>query len=619
MLALPPVALSDEHVGDILSALVPLVPHAIPDVRRSVLETIKVVLFCSSSTSLPVVKCGELANIILDLIEHYDHETPVAMAQTTLEILSRIATKSNIPKLLALLRTVHDINALLVTVGVLKNVGSGYNTEEKNELAETHDIFTALTPLLKSLEEVVSTWAGEAVSAFSTAQNIPLFITFLQGDDERLKLMSVRILKELTGGLSEAEKLAVVRSGVLSDLHYLLQKSPGEPSKPEDVVDAGFDDESEPASEPSVPDSTTDGPSPDGSAPSKLDGATTPDKKEREPLADRKEEGRTATASDPVVETNATVIKQPVNNVVPLRKATVDRAIELRDSAFQILDSIATNASDHGMEIIADAYVKTGIHTSLVGLLKEPAHDPTLPGENTRNCIFVLQELARGTDFAKREIIKTDIFREVRRIMDVARGSALRWCCLLVYNLLSSEEVRTAASSTFVGLTCAQVNEDIVLAVLNAEMLERLVANVKKTNDNWRDEWDSDWQPRSAAQALSCLLLSSKDFTWDQLREHDAITCLREFLKSFELVESLFAFRTYMFVEYLEHPQVEAQKFGLLLVNWLLKGGISQRKSVTNTAGMRDALGRCLKSEDAEVRAQAGELIAKLPNQSRRR
>lgn len=74
----------------------------------------------------------------------------------------------------------HDTNALLVTVGILKNVGSGYNTEEKNELAKTHDIFTTLTPLLKSPEEVVSTWTGEAVSAFSTAQNIPLFITFLQ-------------------------------------------------------------------------------------------------------------------------------------------------------------------------------------------------------------------------------------------------------------------------------------------------------------------------------------------------------------------------------------------------------------------------------------------------------
>ncbi|KAJ7043518.1 hypothetical protein C8F04DRAFT_721231 [Mycena alexandri] len=472
MLALPPVALSDEHVGDILRALVPLVAHAIPAVRQSVLETVKTVLFCSSSTSPPVVNSGELANIILDLLEHYDNDTPVAMAQATLEILSRIATKSNIPKLLALSRTVHDTNALLVTVGVLKNVGSGYNTEEKNELAKTHDIFTTLTPLLRSPEEVVSTWTGEAVSAFSTAENIPLFITFLQGDDERLKLMSVRILKELTGGLSEAEKLAVVHSGVLSDLHHLLQKSPAdnEPPKHDESSKAavngvaGFDNQPKPASEPSLPDSTADVPSPDGPTPSKLDDATdpaaTPDNKEGEPTAYNKEGGPTAASSDPVVET---VIKQPVNNVVPLQKTTMDRAIELRDSAFAILDAIATNASDNGMEIIADAYVKTGIHTSLVGLLKEPAHDPTLPGDNTRNCIFVLKELARGTDFAKREIIKTDIFREVRRIMDVARGGALRWCCLLVFNLLSSEEV----------------NEDIVLAVLNAEMLERLVANVK--------------------------------------------------------------------------------------------------------------------------------------------
>ncbi|KAJ7180573.1 armadillo-type protein [Mycena filopes] len=552
MLALPPVALSDEHVGEILGALVPLVSHAIPAVRLSVHETVKVVLFCSAVTSPPA--SAELTTVILDLIEHYDHGTPVAMAQAALEILSRIATRSSVPRLLALLRTVHDTNALLVTVGVFKNVGLGCNTEEKNELAKTHDIFTILTPLLRSPEEVVSTWTSEAVSAFSTAENIPLFITFLKGDDERLKLMAIRILKDLVAGVSEDAKLAVVHSGVLSDLHYLLQKSPAQTSDEQpqpgetsddlsDVVNAGDKPTSDSKTEHSLHDSTARAPSPSKlDQPSSAEPAATPDIQERPE----------APLTEPVVESNAAaVIKQPVNNVVLL--PTVNRAIELRDSAFAILDAIATNASDNGMEIIADAYVKTDIHTALVGLLKEPAHDPTLPGDdNRRNCIFVLQELARGTDFAKREIIKTDIFAELRRIMHVARGGALRWCCLLIYNLLSSDEV----------------NEDIVASVLEAGMLERLVANVKKTNDNWRTEWESDWQPSSAAQALSCLVLSSEDSTWDELRKHDAIACLQEFLQSLELVESLFAFRTWMLVEYLEHPQVDAQKLGLFLVEW---------------------------------------------------
>ncbi|KAJ7252707.1 hypothetical protein B0H12DRAFT_1117444 [Mycena haematopus] len=175
---------------------------------------------------------------------------------------------------------------------------------------------------------------------------------------------------------------------------------------------------------------------------------------------------------------------------------------------------------------------------------------------------------------------------------------ARMWCCLMIYHLLSSDEV----------------NEDVVLAVINAELLERLVPSLKIAKVPWMI-----WEPSSAAQAISCLVMSTADTTWNKLREQDAIACLRDFLQTLESVENLFAPRTWMLVEYLDHPQLEAQKFGLFLVNWLLKGGISQRKSVTNTAGMRDALERCLKSEDDDVQAQAKSLISKLPNVTRRR
>jgi len=168
----------------------------------------------------------------------------------------------------------------------------------------------------------------------------------------------------------------------------------------------------------------------------------------------------------------------------------------------------------------------------------------------------------------------------------------------MLYYLLSSDEV----------------NEDIVLAVINADLLERLVTSLKKVSEPW-----SDWQPSSAAQAITCLVMSTADATWDKLREQDAITCLRDFLQTLESVEGLFASRTWMLVEYLDHPQIDAQKFGLFLISWLLRGGISQRKSVTNTAGMRDALERCLKSEDEEVTAHAKELMVKLGSSLSRR
>ncbi|KAJ6591670.1 hypothetical protein DFH09DRAFT_181411 [Mycena vulgaris] len=177
--------------------------------------------------------------------------------------------------------------------------------------------------------------------------------------------------------------------------------------------------------------------------------------------------------------------------------------------------------------------------------------------------------------------------------MDSTKGTAFMWCCLMLYNLLSSDDV----------------NEDIVLAVINADLLERLISSF---NDNWPPI------PSAAAQAISCLVLSTEDATWEKLRNQDAITCLRGFLRTLESVEGLFASKTWMLVEYLDHPQVDAQKFGLFLVDWLLQGGISQRKSVTNTAGMRDALEGCLKSEDDEVQSQAKDLIGKLPLNRRR-
>ena len=72
------------------------------------------------------------------------------------------------------------VTALLVTVAVLKIVGNACDTEKKNELAKTHDLFTTLTPLLRSPDEAVSTWSSEACSAFAGAENIPLFISFLK-------------------------------------------------------------------------------------------------------------------------------------------------------------------------------------------------------------------------------------------------------------------------------------------------------------------------------------------------------------------------------------------------------------------------------------------------------
>ncbi|KAJ6518703.1 hypothetical protein C8R45DRAFT_2928 [Mycena sanguinolenta] len=626
MLALPPVALSLEHVGDILGALVPLVLHTRTVVRLSVMKTIETVLFCYSDSEVRtqgVVEDGELANVVLDLTEHITGETPMALVQGCLDILSAIATTSNVPRLVGFL-SLREINALLVTVAVLKDIGNRCDTETKNELAKTHDLFTILTPLLKSPDETVSTWSSEAVSAFSTSENIPLFISFLKGKDERLKLMAIRILKDLVAGVSEDQKLAVVHSGVLSDLHHLLRKQ-SEATRDENLKDSSQQEmlpdtisqgaaissgeeqsasNSESNQKGPVPDpppvSTTPGPAPDVFNPSSADIAHS-DTALIGPTSDTsKQPDSTEPSSEPVVDTS--VIRQPAH--AAMAPPAIDRANELRDSAFAILDAIATNPSDHGMEIIADAYVEVGIHASLVDLLKEPAHDPTLPGPDNpsiRNCICVLHELARGTDFAKREIIKTDIFRQLRRIMDSDSPNSQQarlWCCLMLYHLLSSDEV----------------NEDIVLAVINAELLERLVPSLKTAKVPWMI-----WEPSSAAQAISCLVMSTADTTWDKLREQDAINCLRDFLQTLESVENLFAPRTWMLVEYLDHPQLEAQKFGLFLVSWLLKGGISQRKSITNTAGMRDALEKCLRSEDDDVRAHAKDLISKLPSTNRRR
>ncbi|KAF7354936.1 Protein kinase domain-containing protein [Mycena sanguinolenta] len=618
MLALPPVALSLEHVGDILGALVPLVLHKRIAVRLSVMKTIETVLFChpeSEVATCGVVKDGELANVVLDLTEHITSETPMALVQGCLDILSAISTTSNVPRLVGFL-SLREINALLVTVAVLKDVGNRCGTETKNELAKTHDLFTTLTPLLKSPDETVSRWSNEAVSAFSTLENIPLFISFLKGEDERLKLMAIRILKVLVAGVSvsEDQKLAVVHSGVLSDLHHLLRKQSKatgdenlEDSSQQEMLPDATSQEAVISSggEQSASNSESNqGPVPDpllGSATlgpalvhldTTLDGPTTP--------SDSKQPDSMELSSEPVVDTS--VIRQPA--YAAMAPPAIDRAIELRDSAFAILDAIATNASDHGMEIIADAYVEVGIHASLVDLLKEPAHDPTFPwpdDPNRRNCIRVLHELARGTDFAKREIIKTDIFLELRRIMDSDSPNSQQarlWCCLMLYHLLSSDEV----------------NEDIVLAVINAGLLERLVSSLKIAPVHWMI-----WEPISAAQVISCLVMSTADNTWDKLREQNAINCLREFLQTLEAVENLFTPRTWMLVEYLDHPQLEAQKFGLFLVNWLLKGGVAQRKSVTNMTGMRDALEKCLKSEDDDVRARAKDLISKWPNMNRRR
>ncbi|KAJ7155504.1 armadillo-type protein [Mycena crocata] len=593
MLALPPVALSVDHIADIIRALIPLVPHTHPGVRLSVLETVRTVLNCRREDVIKIVKegDGELITAVLDLTEKIDIGTPVPVAQAALNILSDISTISNVPRLVAILRSAEEnnINLKLVTVAVLKDIGSGCHTEQKGELAQTHDLFATLTPLLRSPDENVSTWSSEAISAFSTAENIPLLIGFLKGEDERLKLMAIRILKDLVQvGVSEDLKLAVVNSGVLSELHRFLQKPPEQPTTVIGYLPVGDSLSSPigPFSNPILEVQATDslpspnGPSPNISTQSDIDGP---------PSGGPPDDKQVASSEQPVDQ--AAAIRQPADAGTFTK---VDRVIELRDSAFAILDVIATNASDNGMEIIADAYVHAGIHTALVALLNEPEHDPALPGDDPsrRNCIFVLHELARGADYVKREIIKTEIFEELKRIMDSTNGMALQWCCLMLYHLLSSDEV----------------NEDIVLAIVNADLIERLVTSFK-----------GDWNPVSAAQAMSCLVMSTADTTWTKLREQNAITCLQKFLQSLESVEGLFASRTWILVEYLDHPQIEAQKFGLFLVNWLLKGGISQRKSVTNTAGMRDALEGCLKSEDDEVKTQAKDLISKLPSVSRRR
>lgn len=164
-----------------------------------------------------------------------------------------------------------------------------------------------------------------------------------RGDDERLKLMAIRTLKDLVVGASEEQKLAVVGSGVLSELHRLLEKP-----LPKIVSQENTDSSSG---------------SPILSTPSELS---------EEPGLPPDNQGSRddASPSDPPADQNTSAIKQPADAVLPASMPKVDRAIELRDSAFAILAAIATGASDSGMEIIADAYVHAGIHIALVDLLR---------------------------------------------------------------------------------------------------------------------------------------------------------------------------------------------------------------------------------------------------------
>lgn len=188
-------------------------------------------------------------------------------------------------------------------------------------------------------------------------------------------------------GVSEDQKLAVVHSGVLSELHRLLQKqteptpnqlAPAGTSQedivgPEDKIKAVSDSdlerqvphtlvaelESSPASGPSLSLSSL-----------KADVGVHSDVMDGTETAPDSDQVIPNDTSEPLLDQNTSAIRQPADSVFPSSTATVDRAIELRDSAFAILDAIATNASDHGMEAIADAYVFVGIHTALVDLLK---------------------------------------------------------------------------------------------------------------------------------------------------------------------------------------------------------------------------------------------------------
>lgn len=61
--------------------------------------------------------------------------------------------------------------------------------------------------------------------------------------------------------------------------------------------------------------------------------------------------------------------------------------------------------------------------------------------------------------------------------MDSTKGRALVWCCLMLYNLLSSDEVCPVLLADLNSF--AKVNEDIVLAILDADLLVRLIASFK--------------------------------------------------------------------------------------------------------------------------------------------
>ncbi|KAJ6591671.1 kinase-like domain-containing protein [Mycena vulgaris] len=114
MLALPPVALSVEHVKDIIRALVPLILHTYPPVRLAVMKTVKIVLYCRDEESKKVIRdgdSGELANAVLDLTEQINNETHIILIQGALDVLSAISTISSVPRLVVLLRSAEETDA----------------------------------------------------------------------------------------------------------------------------------------------------------------------------------------------------------------------------------------------------------------------------------------------------------------------------------------------------------------------------------------------------------------------------------------------------------------------------------------------------------------------------
>jgi len=428
----------------------------------------------------------------------------------------------------------------------------------------------------------------------------PSFLTC--SNDPWIKLKSIKIFLDLARNADDEEKLVILHSGVLPEL-YLLMTNPGLliplpesplvvplPDSPISLSSAPPNEDIEelllpPPAEKGTEEEKTDDTAVDGKV------EETGTKGADQITSDSSKESRAEHSESAPGEQESEKFIPPV--IPPLPSLPVDGptlGVQLRDTAFTILDAIATNASDPNVEIIADAYVNSGIHQALVALLKEPEHDPVKPDCNC-NCLWVVHQIASGTDHVKDEIVNTDVLPFLCSILDSGNINPMHWSCLLLRNLLSSEEL----------------NEDIVLAIEKAGLIPRLVKGVRK----------KDWNPDPAARAMSHLLLSTEDSTWDTLRKEEAVSSLMEYCKNLEAVELMFGTSPWILVEYLDHPKVEAQKFGLFLVGHLLKGGISHKKTVTNTAGMRDALEACLKSDDTEVQTQAKELIAKLPKRRR--